>query len=305
MSSKSNPRKLLFLSFFVFQFLVGFAQNPNAPTFDTFEGTIYKIPARQITKGYQKDVVNFREIGKISLPRLNISERPDTMIIPEVGISNGFGIIFTNQIHISKSAVYKFSLSSDDGSRLWIGNKSIINHDGVHKMEEKVDSVYIEKGSYPMKIWYFQGIPDRYGIIFKADYLKDGKDAEKELLSENLPEESMTFSEKELKFETNSSIVNESGIVLLEKLSADLQSKKIKKITITGHTDSKGSESFNQQLSSERALAVQKIIQKKLTNLSVQFSIIGMGESQAIDSNETEEGRSKNRRVEIKIEYVD
>jgi len=305
MNSKSIPRKLLFLLFFFFQCSIGFTQSSNAPTFDTFEGTIYKIPARQISKGYQKEVTNFREIGKISLPRLNISERPDTMIIKEVGISNGFGIIFNTQMHITKSAVYKFSLNSDDGSRLWIGNKAIINNGGLHKMTVKEDSVYVEKGSYPVKIWYFQGIPDRYGIIFKADYLKDGKDVEKQLLAKNEPEENITFSEKELKFETNSSTVNQAGILLLEKLSADLQSKKIKKITIAGHTDSKGSESFNQQLSSKRALTVQKIIQEKLNNPAVQFSIIGMGESQPIDTNETAIGRSKNRRVQIQIEYLE
>ena len=67
-----------------------------------------------------------------------------------------------------------------------------------------------------------------------------------------------------------------------------------------GHTDSKGSESYNQGLSERRAQAVTAL----LVAAGVDASIIdtsGMGETQPVASNDTEEGRARNRRVEVHV----
>ncbi len=71
-------------------------------------------------------------------------------------------------------------------------------------------------------------------------------------------------------------------------------------IDVYGHTDSTGSDAYNQTLSERRASAVATY----LTSRGVQSARIGtrgFGETQPIASNETEEGRAENRRVEIKI----
>ncbi|MEH6757861.1 MAG: OmpA family protein [Parasphingorhabdus sp.] len=71
-------------------------------------------------------------------------------------------------------------------------------------------------------------------------------------------------------------------------------------IDIYGHTDSTGTDSYNQSLSERRASSVANF----LANGGVQRARIetrGYGESQPIASNSTEEGRSANRRVELKI----
>ena len=77
--------------------------------------------------------------------------------------------------------------------------------------------------------------------------------------------------------------------------------KEAKTLTIIGHTDSKGTASYNQGLSERRAAAVGTYI------LSLGFEgdliTIGKGESSPIAANETETGRAKNRRVEIVINY--
>ena len=77
--------------------------------------------------------------------------------------------------------------------------------------------------------------------------------------------------------------------------------KEAKTLTIIGHTDSKGTASYNQGLSERRAAAVGTYI------ISLGFKgdlvTIGKGESSPIASNETETGRAKNRRVEIVINY--
>lgn len=71
-------------------------------------------------------------------------------------------------------------------------------------------------------------------------------------------------------------------------------------VDVLGHTDSTGSDSYNQSLSERRAASVANF----LTNSGVQrerLATRGFGESQPVASNSTEEGRAANRRVEIKI----
>ncbi len=71
-------------------------------------------------------------------------------------------------------------------------------------------------------------------------------------------------------------------------------------ITIEGHTDSTGSETYNQMLSQKRAIAVKNYLQTNgLINSKLETK--GYGETKPIASNETKEGRLKNRRIELKV----
>ena len=69
-------------------------------------------------------------------------------------------------------------------------------------------------------------------------------------------------------------------------------------IRIAGFTDSTGSESYNQQLSERRAEAVKNALAGAGVN-PARMTTAGYGESQPIASNDTDEGRSQNRRVEL------
>ncbi|MBV7296914.1 OmpA family protein [Enterovibrio paralichthyis] len=67
---------------------------------------------------------------------------------------------------------------------------------------------------------------------------------------------------------------------------------------ITGHTDSVGSEAFNQKLSEERAQSVADYFTSNGISAD-RLSVVGAGESDPVASNDTDEGRAKNRRVDI------
>ncbi|GIV22633.1 MAG: hypothetical protein KatS3mg025_0292 [Bacteroidia bacterium] len=72
------------------------------------------------------------------------------------------------------------------------------------------------------------------------------------------------------------------------------------KIRIAGHTDSMGSDEYNQKLSENRARSVYEyLIQRGIS--ADRLSYIGYGESKPVDTNETDEGRQNNRRVELEI----
>jgi len=71
-------------------------------------------------------------------------------------------------------------------------------------------------------------------------------------------------------------------------------------IRVAGHTDSSGSEAYNQQLSERRALAVRDALTGQGVNPQ-RMSTIGFGETQPVADNNTSGGRQLNRRVEIRI----
>jgi outer membrane protein OmpA-like peptidoglycan-associated protein len=71
-------------------------------------------------------------------------------------------------------------------------------------------------------------------------------------------------------------------------------------ILVEGHTDSTGSETYNQQLSERRANSVKNLLVARGVQAQ-RITIIGNGESQPVATNATPEGRQMNRRVEIRI----
>lgn len=74
----------------------------------------------------------------------------------------------------------------------------------------------------------------------------------------------------------------------------------IEKVILVGHTDSVGSEADNQKLSEDRAASVAGYLQKAGVMTPIETS--GKGESQPIADNDSEEGRARNRRVELSVE---
>ncbi|MBN7811598.1 OmpA family protein [Algoriphagus sp. H41] len=86
----------------------------------------------------------------------------------------------------------------------------------------------------------------------------------------------------------------------LQDLATTLKKYEDTNILIEGHTDSKGTEEYNQELSQQRANSVSSY----LAGLGVapgRISDVGYGESMPVASNDTESGRSSNRRVEVAI----
>ncbi len=77
------------------------------------------------------------------------------MNVPQKLQADGFALRFTGSIQIPASGKYMFTISSDDGSRLYLDNKLLINNDGMHVMTEKQGAVDLQAGSYPIVVTYF------------------------------------------------------------------------------------------------------------------------------------------------------
>lgn len=68
-----------------------------------------------------------------------------------------YGLIFEGYLKITKDGVYDFFISSDDGSKLWIGDDVVIDNDGMHSDYEKAGSIALKKGFHPFKVAFVQG----------------------------------------------------------------------------------------------------------------------------------------------------
>ena len=90
---------------------------------------------------------------------------------------------------------------------------------------------------------------------------------------------------------------------MLDKITALLNEKPSIKLVIAGHTDSTGPDDFNMGLSKRRAKSVQQYFVKSGLAKS-KFKIEGYGFHKPIATNDTREGRSKNRRVSRRETYL-
>lgn len=102
-------------------------------------------------------------------------------------------------------------------------------------------------------------------------------------------------------FDFDKENIKEAAKPRLDEVANRVRSlEDVEAVTIVGHTDSVGSEAYNEQLSMRRANAVKNYLLDQGVDPSL-VSTSGMGESQPVADNSTDAGRAQNRRVEITI----
>ncbi len=113
-------------------------------------------------------------------------------------------------------------------------------------------------------------------------------------------EKGRTYVIQNLFFATNETTILPESEESLNEMYEFMKDNKDVRIRITGHTDAVGSDADNQKLSEGRAESVKKAIVERGINAD-RIETEGKGESQPVATNDTEEGRAKNRRVEFVI----
>jgi OmpA-OmpF porin, OOP family len=101
-------------------------------------------------------------------------------------------------------------------------------------------------------------------------------------------------------FDFDKSVLKPQGKAQLDDLVSKVQGINLEVIIAVGHTDSVGTDTYNQRLSVRRAEAVKAYLVSKGIEKNRVYTE-GKGEKQPVASNKTAEGRAKNRRVEIEV----
>jgi outer membrane protein OmpA-like peptidoglycan-associated protein len=104
-------------------------------------------------------------------------------------------------------------------------------------------------------------------------------------------------------FKTASADLNANFFKVLDSVGIVLKEFDKTTIDVEGHTDSDGSDSYNQQLSLERAQSVGSYLQSRGVN-GQRIVAFGAGEARPVASNGTADGKQQNRRVELKLQPI-
>ncbi len=141
--------------------------------------------------------------------------------------------------------------------------------------------------------------PDTWGVA-SSDPAKNGCPEIEDNVTKEVVDEIRTLA-REIFFEFDSDKIQPASQAKLDRVSALMNGKEFNdyNFLIEGHTDSKGSDAYNLNLSDKRAASVVNYLTSKGVSAS-RLKSIGFGETVPQMPNDTDEGRAMNRRVEIK-----
>lgn len=233
---------------------------------------------------------------------------------------------------IQLSDIEKEFGASVDVSILNYQPSPIIQNKATTETENKTDPTGREKGEFPLQyegqkklyIFYNGGKPMKYKYVLDDDGIAFWLDHNKQLYATVLYTSRVTnavvllpVAEKEpvqvkekkaaeklrlpiVHFDFDKYNVKKLYVPDLDQHVAYLSANLSSPVTVEGHTDSIGSDQYNQRLSERRANAVRKyLIEKGIA--SSRIRVVGYGEQRPIADNRTPEGRAKNRRAEFEV----
>ena len=267
-------------------------------------GDIYFIEPESL---FLPDFSKLKPVGRIYATELNIPLRNFSEGFP--GLTDRFewfAIDYNGRFMIEEASRYVFSLSSDDGSKLFIDGKQEINNDGIHEVNIRDTVLYLEKGIHKIRIQYFQG--PRYGVALTLKMARIGE-ALKVFSTKELSPVKVVEEDKEVRIILYDSITfgfdeyiltDYAKIALGEIKSAIIDSYVGSQVIVEGHTDSVGSDAYNQSLSKRRANAVMDWL-KSAGVVAGRIQAEGYGESRLRFQDTDEVNQARNRRVEIRV----
>ncbi|MFF7747944.1 OmpA family protein [Streptomyces sp. NPDC007971] len=110
----------------------------------------------------------------------------------------------------------------------------------------------------------------------------------------------VTFAlQAEVLFSKDSAKLGDDAKARIETIAEEVKKQNATQVRVFGFTDNLGSSAHGDILSRQRANAVQAVLDQDLNDPNVTFDVRGYGEQYPIADNSTEEGRKKNRRVEV------
>lgn len=146
------------------EFIDIYSNKKNGLNYSYYEGEWQKLPDFSTVQIKSKGRVNSVEDLE------SIKQREDY-----------WGVVFEGFIEIKKDGKYIFSIASDDGTRLYIKNKKLVDNDGIHGTLEKQEGIELTVGKHPIKIEYFEG---NYGEELTLSY--SGPGIQKQLIPRSI-----------------------------------------------------------------------------------------------------------------------
>lgn len=138
---------------------------------DGFRGQIYFL------RDGANQLPNFRKLkpkGTIYTTSINVPPQQFDQGFP--GVSKRFewfAIDYTARFWVRSPGVHRFILTSDDGSRLWIDDRLVVDNDGVHPAQDRYGDIDLSSGLHRIEVGYFQG--PRFGVALVLRVMPPGE----------------------------------------------------------------------------------------------------------------------------------
>jgi outer membrane protein OmpA-like peptidoglycan-associated protein len=251
------------------------------------------------------DFDKLHSVGAIYASSLNVPERDFQQGFP--GVTDRFewfALDYKGTFFAATAARYDFHLTSDDGSKLLIDGRQVIDNDGVHPQQRVDGSVDLEAGTHSMRLQYFQG--PRFGIALVLEVSVGGGPLQTFDAHAASPIQA-ACGEGKLRLTLDASVLfkldRDELQPAAEAVLGQIESSVIAphpgaRLVVEGHTDDTGTDEHNDDLSMRRARTVVRwLVGHGAAADRVEAK--GYGKRWPKVPNTSVENRAKNRRVEM------
>src|SRR5579859_1471659 len=167
--------------------------------------------------------------------------------------------------------------------------------------DQPVDAYILDDPNTPVMLSWMMGVDmhqdDSFKVqVIRVTYPRDTPTIEQQLAKNR---KAITWG---INFDFNSDVIRPVSEPVLKEIAQAMSDRPDWKLTITGHTDNIGGHKYNMDLSQRRSAAVKKALVERYHEDPNRLSTEGDGDSDPIDTNDTLEGRARNRRVELTLD---
>jgi len=167
--------------------------------------------------------------------------------------------------------------------------------------DQPVDAYILDDPNTPVMLSWMMGVDmhqdDSFKVqVIRVTYPRDTPTIEQQLAKNR---KAITWG---INFDFNSDVIRPVSEPVLKEIAQAMSDRPDWKLTITGHTDNIGGHKYNMDLSQRRSAAVKKALVERYHEDPNRLSTGGDGDSDPIDTNDTLEGRARNRRVELTLD---
>lgn len=168
--------------------------------------------------------------------------------------------------------------------------------------DQPVDAYILDDPNTPVMLSWMMGIDlhqdDSFKVVLiRVTYPSDKKPTIEQQLAKD--RKAITWG---INFDFNSDVIRPVSEPVLKEIAQAMADKPDWKLTVTGHTDNIGGHKYNLDLSQRRAAAVKKALVEQYRVDANRLTTGGDGDLVPIDTNDTLEGRARNRRVELTLD---
>ena len=167
--------------------------------------------------------------------------------------------------------------------------------------DQPVEAYILDDPNTPVMLSWMQGESLKEYDAFKSEIVRVTYPSDKPTIEEQLEKhrKAITWG---INFDFNSDTIRPVSEPVLKEIAQAMSDRPDWKLNVTGHTDNIGGHKYNLDLSQRRAAAVKKALVERYHIDPNRLSTSGDGDSAPIDTNDTLEGRARNRRVELTLD---